>query len=94
MLNKKDVEYAKKSIDFLNGLSEEEVRAAHITDMISIITWERKVVNHHHHLDTIEAKIDIISHEVKTFIEIFNPLVKMGLPLFWEEKGGILSQKE
>ena len=63
-------------------------------DMISIITWARKVVNQHEHLDTIESKIGIMAHEVKYFIEIFNPLVKMGLPFFWEEKGGMLSQKE
>ena len=89
-LNKNLVEYAINAIDFLNGLSEEELREAHIKDRIYVITWVRKVVNHHHHLDTIEAKIDTMSHEVKTFIEMFNPLVKMGLPFFWEEKGGML----
>ena len=61
--------------------------------MISVITWETKVVNQHHHLDTIEAKIGIMAHEVKYFIEMFNPLVKMGLPFFWEEKGFMFSQK-
>ena len=93
-LNKNPVDYAINSIDFLNGLTEEELKVAHITDKISIITWERKVVNQHHYLDTIEAKIGIMAHEVKTFIEMFNPLVKMGLPFFWEEKGGMLTQKE
>ena len=63
-------------------------------NMISIITWARKMVNQHHHLDTIEAKISIMEHEGKYFIEMFNPLVNMGLLFFWEEKGGMLSQKE
>ena len=75
--------------EFLNGLTEEELR----TNMISIITWDRKVVNQHHHLDTIESKMGIIAHEVKSLIEMFNPLVKMGIPFFWEEKGVMLSQK-
>ena len=93
-LNKNPVNYAINAIDFLNGLTEEELRKTNITNMISIITWDRKVVNQHQRLDTIEAKIGIMAHEVKYFIEIFNPLVKMGLPFFWEEKGGMLSQKE
>ena len=75
-------------------MSEEELRAAHIIEKIYVITWARKVVNHHHHLDTIEAKIGIMEHEVKYFIEMFDPLVKMGLPFVWEERGGILTQKE
>ena len=52
------------------------------------------MVNQHDHLDTIEAQIGIMEHEVKSFIEMFNRLVKMGLPLFLKEKGGMLSQKE
>ena len=90
-LNKNPVDYAINSIEFLNGLTKEELRNSNIKDIISVITWESKVVNYHHHLDTIKAKIGIMAHEVKSFIEIFNPLVKMGLPFFWEEKGGMLS---
>ena len=81
-LNKKPIYYAKNSIDFFNGLTEEELRTTNITNMIYIITWDRKVVNQNHHLDTIESKIDIMAHEVKSFIEMFNPLLKMGLPFF------------
>ena len=90
-LNKNLVNYAINAIDFLNGLTEEEIRTTNIMNMISIITWDRKVVNQHHYLDTIEAKISIMEHEVKYFIEMFNPLVKMGPPFFWEEKGGMSS---
>ena len=92
-INKNPVDYARNAIDFLNGLTEEELRIANITDRIYVITWARKVVNHYHHLDTIESKIGIMEHEVKYFIEMFNPLVNMGLPLFLEEKGGMLTQK-
>ena len=51
-------------------------------------------MNKYHHLETVQAKIDIMHHQIKEFIELFNPLFKRGLPLFWEEKGGMLSQKE
>ena len=33
-------------------------------------------------------------NQIREFIEQFNPLFKRGLPLFWEEKGGMCSQKE
>ena len=44
-LNKNLVNYAINAIDFLNGLTEEEIRTTNIKNMISIITWARKVVN-------------------------------------------------
>ena len=70
------------------------MKEGNIKDKISIITWERKVVSKHQHLDTVEAKIDIMNHEIKLFIEAFTPLFKKSLPFFWEEKGGIFSWKE
>ena len=45
-------------------------------------------------LDTIQAKVGIISHKVKEVIKLFNPLVSRGIPFFWEEKWPLLSQKE
>ena len=73
---------------------EEDIRKANISDKISTITWARKVVRKYQHLDTFQAKMDIMNHQIKQFIEMFNPLFKTGLHLFWEEKGGIWSQKE
>ena len=35
-----------------------------------------------------------MTHQVKFFIELFTPLFKKGLPLFWEEKGSMFSKKE
>ena len=92
-MNKNPVDYAKNAIEFLNGIIEEEIRKDSIRDKISIITWARKVVNKYHHLETVEAKIYIMMHEIKVFIEMFNPLVKMGLPLFWKEKGNIVTER-
>ena len=59
-----------------------------------VITWARKVVNKYHHLAIVQAKIEVMHHQIKEFIELFNPLFRRGLPLFWEEKGGMWSQKE
>ena len=65
-----------------------------IRDKIFVITWARKVVNQYHHLETVEAKIDIMAHAIKVFVKMFETLVKMGFPFFWKEKGGMWSQKE
>ena len=35
-----------------------------------------------------------MTHDIKVFIEMFDALVKMGFPFFWQEKGGMWSQKE
>ena len=51
-------------------------------------------MNKYHHLEIVQAKIDVMHHQMKGFIELFNPLFKRGLPLFWEEKGGMWSQRE
>ena len=52
------------------------------------------MVNKYRHLETVQAKVDVMHNQVKEFIQIFNPLFKRGIPFFWEEKGGMLSQKE
>ena len=93
-LNKNPIDYAKITIDFLNGLTEDELKEANIKDKIYIITWERKVVNKQQHLDTLEANIGIMAHQVKLFMDMFDPLFKKGLPFFWEKKGSMLSQEE
>ena len=35
-----------------------------------------------------------MTHQVKLFLDMFDPLFEKGLPFFWEEKGSMLSQKE
>ena len=35
-----------------------------------------------------------MDHQVNIFIDMFDPLLKKELPLFWEEKGAIMTQKE
>ena len=81
-LNKKPINYANNSINILNGLIEDDLKNENIKDIISIITWARKVVNNYHHLDTIQDKIDIMAHQLKLFRDMFDPLFKKGLPFF------------
>ena len=55
-LDKNPIDYAKKTIDFLNGLTEEKLKTTNIKDRISIIDWARKVGNKHKPLDTVQEK--------------------------------------
>ena len=45
-------------------------------------------------LDTVQAKIGIIDHNVKEDIKLFKALVNRGIRFFWEEKGPLLTQEE
>ena len=45
-------------------------------------------------MDTVQAKIDVMVHQLKLFRDMFDPLFKKGLPLFSEEKGAMHTQKE
>ena len=92
-LNKNPIEIANNTIHFLNGLTKDELKEAIIKEKFSIITWERKVVSKHRHLDTMEKKIAIMNQEIELFIESISPLCKKSLPFFWEEKGKMFSQK-
>ena len=75
-------------------MTEDELKTTNIKDRISAFTWARKVVSKHQHLDTLQENIDIMTHQVKFFIEIFTPVFKKGLSFFWEEKGCMFSQKQ
>ena len=58
------------------------------------MTWDRKVINKYNHLETVQEKVDILAHQVKLFIEIFDLLFKKGIPLFWRDKGAMLNKDE
>ena len=96
VLNKNPIDTANNTLSFLSGLTEDDLKTTNIKEKISIITWERKVVrkHQHQHLNIVQAKIDIMNHQIKLFIDLFSPLCKKGLPFFWEEKGKMLCQTE
>ena len=78
-LNKNPIDTANNTVSFLNGLTEDYLKATWIRDRISVITWARKVAEKHQHLDSVHAKIDIMQHQVKLFIDLFTPLFNTGL---------------
>ena len=51
-------------------------------------------MNKYHHLDTVQDKVDIMAHQVNIFIDMFDALFMKRIPLFWGEKGAMLTQKE
>ena len=86
VLNRKYIDTTNDTISFLNGLSEDDLKTMGIKDRISVITWGRKIVGKNQCPDTVQAKIDIMEHQVKMFIELFTPLFKTGLPCFSRRK--------
>ena len=94
VLNNNPIDTANNTISFLNGLTKDYLKEASIKDIILVITWERKVMSKHQHLDTIKKKFGIMNHQIKLFNHLFAPLCKRGLPFFWGGKGKMLSQKE
>ena len=64
-LNKKPIKYANNVIDFLNHLSKDDLKKENIKDMIPIMAWAKNVINKHHHLDTVQEKVNILSHQVE-----------------------------
>ena len=88
------MEVAQNAINFLSALSEDQVRRFGIQDKVVIASWARKVVGKYRMLDTIQAKVDIISHRIKKVTNLFTPLVNRGIPFFWEKMGPLLSHEE
>ena len=66
----------------MNSLSEDDLKKVNVKDRISIMTWDRKVINKYQYLDTVQEKVDILAHQVKLFIDMFDPLFKKGIPFF------------
>ena len=93
-LNKKPIEHENNAISFLNSLSKDDLKKANIKEKISILNWARKVINKYHHLDTVQEKVDILAHQVKLFIEMFDSLFNKVFHLFRQEKGVMLTKDE
>ena len=75
-------------------MTNEDIRRGNIQNRIPTITWARRAVHKQRHLKMVEAKWNFIRKQADDFPALFKPLVQRGLPLFWEEKGPMLSQKE
>ena len=54
-LNKNPIDTTNNTVNFLNGLSKDDLKKLGIKDRTSVITWERKLVGKHQHLDIVHA---------------------------------------
>ena len=59
-LDRKPTDTSRNTINLLNTLSEEELRTMRINDIITIITWVRTVIGKHHHIESVQAKEDLM----------------------------------
>ena len=73
-LDKKPVDTTRNTINFLNTLSNKELRTMGFKDRIEVIFWSRKVVGKNQYIEIVQANIDIILHQVKTIKGSFMPL--------------------
>ena len=62
--------------------------------MIAIITWARKVIGKHRHIESFQEKDDNMLQQVKSFKDLFTELFQKGLPSFWDGYGKLISQSE
>ena len=54
ILDKKPTDTTQNTINFLNILSQEELKTTGIKDMIAIITQERNIIRKHHHIESVQ----------------------------------------
>ena len=54
VLNKNLIGTSYNTISLLNGLTKDDLKTTNKKDMISVITWARKVVSKHQHLDIVQ----------------------------------------
>ena len=81
-LIRKLVDTTRNTINFLNTLFEEELTKLGINDRFVVITLAIKVVEKHQHIETIQAKIVIMLHQVNTFKGSFISLFQKGFASF------------
>ena len=53
-LDTKPTDTARNAINFLNTLSKEDLRTTRIKDMITVITWAKKVIGKHNHIESVQ----------------------------------------
>ena len=89
-LDQKPAYTARNTIDFLNTFSKEKLRTMGIKYRITAITWSKKFMGKHQHIDILQEKVDIMLHQVKSFKGLFIELFQKGLSLSWDEDGKII----
>ena len=70
-LDKRSSETTQNTINFLNTLLEEELKIVGIKDRITVITWERKVIGKHNHVESVQAQSNQMLHQINSFKGLF-----------------------
>ena len=70
-LDRKPTYTTQNTTNFLNNLSKEKFKKMGIKDRIVVITWARKVIGKHHHIESVQEKVDQILQQVKSFKGLF-----------------------
>ena len=81
-MDRKPADSTHNSINFLNTLSEEELKTMGIKDMTAVINWARKIIEKHHHIESVQAKADQMLQQVKSFKGLLIKLFQKCLPSF------------
>ena len=81
-MDKRPLDTAESAIKFLNSLTDEDIRRGNIRDRIPTITWARKVICKHRHINMVEAKWNFMRKQADDFFEKAKPLVQRGIPFF------------
>ena len=73
---------------------EEELKTMGIKEKIMVITWERKIVGKHHHIESVQAKVDQMLQHMKSFKDLFIEIFHKRLCYFLDADGKLISQYE
>ena len=49
----------------------EEFKKMGTKNIVTMITWERKIIGKNHHIESFQSKDDQMLHQVKAFKELF-----------------------
>jgi len=74
-------------IKLLKNITKEELKDLQINDRTSILMDVERVITKLILLQNVETKCHELMREISTFKNIFNDVIKHGLPLFWNENG-------
>ena len=75
-------------------MSKEELQTVGIKEKIIVVTYERKVIGKHNHIESVQEITKNILQQGNSFEDFFINLFQKGLPSFWDEDGKFISQYE
>jgi hypothetical protein len=80
-----------RAIKFLNSNSSEVIKSKGIKDRTTMAMEEKNIFTKINLLQQVQNKCISVKRNIESFKNKFENLVKIGLPLAWDDKGIILS---